>query len=371
MGKPIRFLLILFPVLALALLVVTLPRITRSADDPVQTQRIVLPDVAELTGDEMALQVEVEQLGEGFEGEVGLAVRDNATGNIFEYEGGALFPQQSVSKLWVALAALHLVDEGELSLAENVMLRSEDTTVFHQPIGDLVRARGYVITDYADLFERAITTSDNTANDRLLRRVGGPDAVQEWLDENGLGAIRFGTDERTKQSVIAGLEWRQRYAYGNAFFQARDKVPDKRRRVAFESYLDDPMDGVSPVMMAVALGRLEAGELLSPVSTALMLSTLQQTRSGPRRLKGGLPEGWTIAHKTGTGQFFDGEQSGYNDVAVVTAPDGHTYSVVAMIRRTRASYAARMEMMQELVRAVGRFHEAAYAPASMEEDEPA
>lgn len=364
MGKPIRFLFVLFPVLALAILVVTIPRITRGAaqmDRPDTMQDIELPEIEEFTPQEQALQDALDALGEGFDGEVGLAVRDNTTGHVFHYNGDGLFPQQSVSKLWVALAALDLVDKEQFSLSEAVVLRGQDTTVFHEPLGDLVRARGYVVTDFRDLFERALTRSDNLANDRMLRRVGGPDVVQAWLDNNGLGAIRFGTDERTKQSEIAGLEWQQHLSYGGNFFDARDRVPAPQRRAAFEKYLADPVDGASPVLMAVALGRLAKGRLLSADSTELMLSTLEETRSGPRRLKGGLPPGWTIAHKTGTGQYYEGEQSGYNDVGILTAPDGHQYAVVAMIRRTGAPNGARMEVMQELVRSVGRFHEAAYA----------
>ena len=110
--------------------------------------------------------------------------------------------------------------------------------------------------------------------------------------------------------------------------------------------------------MAKALARLARGDLLSPESTELLLSTMEQTRSGPRRLKGGVPGGWTFGHKTGTGQYFDGVQSGYNDVGVLTAPDGSQYALVVFVGQTRASYAARMAMMQEVTRSVVRYHEA-------------
>ena len=70
-----------------------------------------------------------------------------------------------------------------------------------------------------------------------------------------------------------------------------------------------------------------------------------------------MPAGWTIAHKTGTGQFFDGVQSGYNDIGILTAPDGTNYTIAVMIGSTRASYAARMGMMQEVTRSVVRYHD--------------
>ena len=315
------------------------------------------PPEPKLTEAQVALQQQLGDLGEAFNGDVGIAVTQADTLATMSYTGTKRFPQQSVSKLWVSLTALDLRDEGALDLSEPVTLRAEDLTVFHQPLRDIVRARGSFTTDYADLINRAITQSDNTANDRLLRRVGGPSAVEGFLRRNQISGVQFGTDERTKQSRIAGLKWKQAYSVDNAFYDARDLVSEEDRRNAFEAYLADPIDGASPVGITKALARLARGDLLSENSTGLIVSTMQRTRSGPRRLKGGVPAGWTIAHKTGTGQFFDGVQSGYNDIGILTAPDGTNYTMAVMIGSTRASYAARMGMMQEVTRSVVRYHD--------------
>ncbi len=315
------------------------------------------PPEPKLTEAQVALQQQLRDLGETFNGDVGIAVTQADTLATMSYTGKKRFPQQSVSKLWVSLTALDLRDEGALDLSEPVTLRAEDLTVFHQPLRNIVRARGSFTTDYADLINRAITQSDNTANDRLLRRVGGPSAVEGFLRRNQISGVQFGTDERTKQSSIAGLKWKQAYSVDNAFYDARDLVSEEDRRNAFEAYLADPIDGASPVGITKALARLARGDLLSENSTGLIVSTMQRTRSGPRRLKGGVPAGWTIAHKTGTGQFFDGVQSGYNDIGILTAPDGTNYTIAVLIGSTRASYAARMGMMQEVTRSVVRYHD--------------
>ena len=316
------------------------------------------PPDPELNAAQEELESQLRAIGEGFAGDVGIAVSEADSLATMSYQGKTPFPQQSVSKLWVTLTALDLVDEGALDLSEMVTLRAEDLTVFHQPIRNIVRARGSYTTDYADLIHRAITESDNTANDRILRRVGGPTAVEAFLRRNQIQGVQFGTDERTKQSRIAGLEWRQAYSIDRAFYDARDAVPEGDRRRAFEAYLADPMDGASAGGLAKALARLARGDLLSQSSTDLLYSTMQETRSGPRRLKGGVPGGWTFGHKTGTGQYFDGVQSGYNDVGILTAPDGTQYSLVVLIGQTLASYAERMAMMQEVTRTVVRYHEA-------------
>lgn len=321
-------------------------------------QKETPPPEPELTAAQKQLEAELRAIGESFAGKVGIAVSEADSLATMSFKGKTPFPQQSVSKLWVTLTALDLADQGALDLTESVTLRAGDLTVFHQPIRNIVRARGSFTTDYADLIHRAITESDNTANDRILRRIGGPPAVEAFLRRNQIHGVQFGTDERTKQSKIAGLEWNQAYAIDRAFYDARDAVPEQDRRRAFEAYLADPMDGASAGGIARALARLARGDLLSAKSTGLVYSTMQETRSGPRRLKGGVPDGWTFGHKTGTGQFFDGVQSGYNDVGILTAPDGTQYSLVVLIGQTRASYAERMAMMQEVTRAVVRHHEA-------------
>ena len=93
---------------------------------------------------------------------------------------------------------------------------------------------------------------------------------------------------------------------------------------------------------------------MNPGSTgsAERVSAGPNTRTGPQRLKGGLALGWQLAHKTGTGQVYGGEQAGYNDIGILTAPDGRTYAVAVMIRRTAAPNIERMRTMQDTVRAV-------------------
>ncbi|MEX0343037.1 MAG: serine hydrolase, partial [Erythrobacter sp.] len=296
---PFRFLLIAIPVLLLAVLVVWLPRLSSVAGaDPLVEQAVAEVEGPELSPAQRQLDRELSRIGSTFAGHVGIAVRDLATRRTLHFNGLEAFPQQSVSKLWVAMTALDKVDRDGFVLGERVEIRDPDLTVFYQPIRDIVRREGRFVSDYADLVERAIAESDNTANDRILRRVGGPEAVQVFLDGHGLSSIRFGTDERTKQSAIAGLEWRQAYAQGPAFFDARDRVPHARRREAFEAYLAAPVDGAPPVAIVEALARLHRGDLLSAPSTRLLLDTLERTRSGPRRLKAGAPEGWLVRHKT-------------------------------------------------------------------------
>ena len=96
---------------------------------------------------------------------------------------------------------------------------------------------------------------------------------------------------------------------------------------------------------------LKRGELLSPASTARLLTIMGHTSTGANRLKGGLKPGWTLSHKTGTGQVLGGDQAGYNDIGILTAPDGRSYSVAVMIKKTSTPLEVRMRLMNNVVRA--------------------
>ena len=311
------------------------------------------------------IQGRVTELGRGFNGQVGIAVRSIDEGWSTGWKADELYPQQSVSKLWVSITAMDAVDQGKVSLDDKVTLGRDDLTLFHQPIAALILGGNYTTT-LGDLMEKAITTSDNTANDKLMRSVGGPDAVRAMIKTKHLGAIRFYNGERALQSRIAGLIWSPSYSIGNAFYEARDALPRPIREAAFNRYVSDPYDGAAPSAIASALARLKRGELLSRGSTTYLLDIMSHTKTGANRLKGGLAPGWVLNHKTGTGQVLGPSQAGYNDIGILTAPDGRSYSVAVMIKLTSVPLPVRMELMNNVVRAVIAQHDMQYSPAAQQ-----
>jgi beta-lactamase class A len=299
----------------------------------------------------------IDALGGAFDGRVGIAVKSIDDGWETGWKDKELYPQQSVSKLWVSITALDAVDHGRVSLDDKVTLTTADLTLFHEPIAAEILKSGSYITTLGDLMLRAITTSDNTANDKLMRSVGGPAAVRAMIRRKHLGAIRFGNGERDLQSRIAGLTWSQDYALNGKFLQARDALPIEKRSAAFNRYIADPYDGAAPSAIVNALAMLKKGALLSPTSTAHLLDIMSHTHTGPNRLKGGLQPGWTLSHKTGTGQELGGVQAGYNDIGILTAPDGRSYAVAVMIKKTSTPLPVRMTLMNNVVEAVIAQHD--------------
>lgn len=302
-----------------------------------------------------ALNAVIQSLGRSFNGQVGIAVQSIDNGWTVSYNGNRRFPQQSVSKLWVAMTMLDAVDRGKITLASPVTIRQQDLTLFHQPIASMVTGGGYTTT-VQDLFYRAMTQSDNTANDSVLRSVGGPNAVNGFLARRFIDGVRFGPGERLLQSATAGLTWNQSMAMGRNFYAARSALPMAVRERALDAYLADPMDGASPNGITTALAKLKRGEMLSPASTSLLITTMSEAKTGPQRIKGGVPHEWHYAHKTGTGQELGGRATGFNDVGIMTAPDGSSYALAVMIGSTRVSIPERWALMQAVSRSVAQLH---------------
>ena len=304
-----------------------------------------------------SLRDRLNALGRSFNGKAGISVYSLKGSWQADYNGTSLFPQQSCSKLWVAITAMDAVDKGRISLNDRVTLGRNDLTLFHQPISSKVLGNGGHTTTLGNLLHTAITESDNTANDKLMRSVGGPQAVRAMIDAKNLGSIRFYDGERALQSRIAGLIWSQSYSIGDAFYKARSALPTSVRRSSFERYVSDPYDGAAPHSVAQALARLKRGELLSPASTQRLLSTMASTKTGAMRVRAALRPGWKWSHKTGTGQNFQGRVGGINDIGILTAPDGTGYAMAIMTVPNKSDGASQ-DLMQAVARTVIAEHEA-------------
>jgi beta-lactamase class A len=297
------------------------------------------------------LQARLEDLAARYGEDVGIAVTDVTDGWTAGIDQDRPYPQQSVSKLWVAIALMRAVDEGRIDINSWVTMTDADRSVFFQPVVAAYRQGSYA-TPVSDLLRRALVESDNAANDRLMRELGGPEGVRAALDDMGLNDVKVGAYERDLQAQTAGLAWQWSYGFGRNFQNAREALPMPVREAAADAYVADPLDGASPAAITAALTSLARGELLSAESTARLTGLMAAARTGPRRLKGGLPADWSIAHKTGTGQDFQGASLGINDVGLLTAPDGRTYAVAVMMRRTHHSVPARLAFMQSVSGAV-------------------
>lgn len=294
-------------------------------------------------------QQEFARITKGFDGQVGVCAIENSAESCVN--GDRRFSLQSVVKLLVGMAAADA-----LQLSESITIRKEDLSLFVQPIAKIVNEHGPFKTTIGDLVRRAIVDSDSAATDNLIKRLGGPAAVQSFLNRKGIAGMRIDRDEKTLQTEIVGLVWKPDFVNAALLDSALKRVPREVRNEADHRYRNDVRDTATPKGMAEMLDALNRGKLLSPSATRYILDVMAQTVTFPNRLKAGLMPGWKIAHKTGTSGVWNGVTVATNDVGILTAPDGSSISIAVFIGNSRAPDAARAALTAKLATAAISHH---------------
>lgn len=285
-------------------------------------------------------------------GVLGFGLMNLESGQSWTWNGERRFPMQSVFKIAVGAAMLAEVDAGRLALDEAISIDAKDLSPPRSPIADAWPGR--TVYSAEELLVAAVSDSDNTAADVLMRRIGGPGAVSGWLQAEKFEEVRVDRYERELQPEANGLGSFRPAWKGAGFQAALATVPPAQRLAAAEAYLRDPRDTATPRGMTVFLSRLDAGELLSPASTLRLVTIMANSPRGPERLKAGLPRGAFFAHKIGTGNSFGGRTSAYNDVGILALADKRSYAISAFLTGSTADEPTRAALLADLGRAAVR-----------------
>jgi beta-lactamase class A len=212
-------------------------------------------------------------------GRLGVAALDTESGARIEHRAGERFPFCSTCKTLAVAATLQRVDRGKETLARAVAYTAADL-LYNAPVAKANVERGALTI--AELCEAAITVSDNTAANLLFREAGGLGTFNEYVRGLGDATTRFDRTETELNTAIDG----------------------------------DPRDTTSPRAIVDDLQKLLLGDALSPGSRDQLIAWHMATTTGPARLRAGLPAGWKLGHKTGTGA-----RGATNDIGVAWPPD--------------------------------------------------
>lgn len=280
-------------------------------------------------------------------GVLGFGLMNLESGEFWVRLGDRPFPMQSVFKLPLGAAVLSEVDAGRLRLAETVTIGPKDLSPPWSPIADAWPARkAYTVQE---LLEAAVSNSDNTAADLLMRRIGGPGAVGAWLQAKNVNEIRVDRYERELQPDVFGMaSFRAAWKGDAAFNAAKATVSPARRHAAMLAYMADARDSATPRGTLGFLRRLDEGELISPASTSRLLTIMLDAPRGADRLKAGLPKDARFAHKTGASGTDQGMKAAFNDVGIFTLADRRSYAIAAFLTGSTASDAERAGLFAEL-----------------------
>jgi beta-lactamase class A len=271
------------------------------------------------------LQSRVAVVAKTDTGRIGVSALDLTTGARLSVNGGERFPMASAVKVAIAATYLAGVDEGRWQLATMHTL-DEAMRVRSDGITDTLPHAGVALSG-ANLIELSLTVSDNTATDMLLKAAGGPAAVTEWLQRQGISDQRV---DRTIARLLidaSGHTPDPALADGPAlatFMPVEPWKSDDEKWPVSAVFDADPRDSSTPDAMVVLLARLHGGKALKPATTRFLFDVLARCKTGTKRVKALLPAGTKWAHKTGTLPGIS------NDVGVLTLPNGHAVAVAVL-----------------------------------------
>jgi beta-lactamase class A len=294
-----------------------------------------------------SLEREIARLAEGAGGPVGVSAIHLETGRRVSLRGGERFPMASTYKVPIAVQLLSRVDAGELSLDRMITLRPRDLHPGSGTLSELFRRPG-VSLSVRNLLELMLLISDNSATDLLLEAAGGADAVTARMRALGLPGIDVNRPTVRLIADYLGASLPPESGWSPGVFEAIEgAIGADELRAASARFDAVPRDTSTPDEMAELLARIARRELHQPDSAALLLDILKRCQTGQARLKGILPAGTTVAHKTGT---IGGST---NDVGIVTLPQGAGHVALAVFVRSSSSpIPTRERAIAEVARAV-------------------
>jgi beta-lactamase class A len=262
------------------------------------------------------LREAIERIASGIDGKVGVAVLGIESADTLTVGGAHRYPMQSVYKFPLALAVLHDVDNGKRSLTRNIHIRKKDLLPnTWSPMREKY-PKGNVVITLDELITFTVAQSDNNGCDMLFRLMGGCSAVEKYIHT-----------ATTTDIAIVGTE-------------------EEMHRDATMQY----RNWCTPAGMGVILRKFYRGNVLAPASTAYLRRVMERTTTGPKRIKGMLPEGTVVAHKTGSSGVEDGMVAATNDAGVITLPNGTHVALVVFVSDVRDTE----EKCEEVIAKIGK-----------------
>jgi len=210
------------------------------------------------------------------------------------------------------------IDAGKLKLEQRVRVTKDDFIGpnAHSPVRD--QNPNGVELSVNELIRFAIAESDGTASDVLMRLAGGPKSIQSYLGQLNITEIIVLNSEKE-----LGQDWQIQYR-----------------------------NWASPEAAVALLRSLHEKRGLSEPAQALLLKFMIESTPGPKRLKGLLPPGTIVAHKTGTSGSRNGVTAATNDIGIVTLPNGRHLAIAVFVSDSPTDETTREGVIASIAKAV-------------------
>jgi beta-lactamase class A/beta-lactamase class A VEB len=250
---------------------------------------------------------------------VGVAIVGNNGKDTLTLNGDRRFPMQSVFKFHIALALLSEIDKGKFTLNQKIEIEPKYLfPTFWSPIKDKY-PQGTALT-IAEIIDYTVAQSDNVGCDALLRLLGSPKVVETYFKKHKFKNIAIKINEQVMQS-----NWDLQFQNWT--------TPKAANQVLAAFYENDK-------------------KLLSAPSHDFIWNIMKQTSTGKDRLKGQLPTGTTVAHKTGwSGTGKDGITAAVNDIGIVFLPNGQYFVISVFVTNSKEDIKTNEKIIADIAKA--------------------
>jgi len=255
------------------------------------------------------LERELTRIEGESKGRLGVAVLDTESGFQANLHGSDRFPMCSTFKFLASAAILQRVELGQSRLDKLIRFEAKDV-VANSPVSKDHVESGMTL---AELCDAALTQSDNTAGNMLLREIGGPVALTAFA--------RSLDDSKTRLD-----RWE---------VELNEAAPGDLR------------DTTTPEAMLGDLKQVILGKKLSEQSRRTLTDWMLANKTGGTRLRAGLPGDWKAADKTGAG-----ERGTTNDIGVFWPPGRKPVLITVYLTGSQASAEERNATIAKVARAV-------------------
>lgn len=219
--------------------------------------------------------------------EIGLYAVDLGSGREIAVGDGDSYAMCSTFKAYASAAVLARAQQGRLALTDAVPVERADI----QPNSPRTEPRVGSTMTLAELCQAALQQSDNAAANLLLRTLGGPPAITEFARSVGDDRSRLDRWETALNSAVPG----------------------------------DPRDTSTPRALGTGFRAILTGDTLDDAHRRLLEDWMRANETSSMRA--GLPQGWSTADKTGSGDY-----GTTNDVGVAYGPQGQRWLLSIMTR---------------------------------------
>ncbi|MCC6396152.1 MAG: class A beta-lactamase, subclass A2 [Bacteroidetes bacterium] len=249
---------------------------------------------------------------------VGVAILGSNPADTLFINGDRHCPMQSVFKFHLALAVLRRVDERALSLDQKIHVTAKDLLPrTWSPLRERY-PKGNVNLPLSEILRATVSESDNNGCDILFRLIGGPAAVDSCMRHLGIHDVAIVANEEEMHRA-----WDVQYR-----------------------------NWTTPRAALELLAGFRAGRFLSGENNALLWRFMVETSTGPKRIKGLLPKGTIVAHKTGSsGANDDGLSAATNDIGIIVLPDGREVLIAVFVSDSREPDGTNERIIADVARA--------------------